>query len=103
MSKTKSRHCRHFLAIHWFVNGEDVGTGETYTVEYAKDDYAIQAKIVSADGEVFAESEVESVRVINFWLARVIVYLLEMLTGLLFCLSLPAVSVFAMIRSLFAA
>ena len=30
--------------VHWFVNGEDVGTGSSYTVEEPTEDYTVAAK-----------------------------------------------------------
>ena len=51
--------------IHWFVNGEDVGTGESYTVEDPTDDYTIQAKAVDKDGNTLDETQVQAVKVRN--------------------------------------
>ena len=89
--------------IRWYLNGEEVGAGETYTVEYPTDDYTIQAKIVGPDGEVFAESEVETVDVLNCFIVRLIVFLWELILCLVFHLSLPELSVYGKIWSLFAA
>ena len=90
--------------IRWYLNGEEVGAGETYTVEYPTDDYTIQAKIVSpADGEVFAESEVETVDVVNCFIVRLLVTAWESILSLLFHLSLPELAVITKIWSLFAA
>jgi hypothetical protein len=51
--------------VHWFVNGEDVGTGESYTVEDPTDDYTIQAKAVDKDGNTLDETQVQAVKVRN--------------------------------------
>ena len=51
-------------AIHWFVDGKDVGTGDSYTVKEAKKSYTLVAKYMQ-DGAVLAESEIETVTVKN--------------------------------------
>ncbi len=51
--------------IHWFVNGEDVGTGESYTVEDPTEDYNIYAAVVDADGNTLDETQVQAVKVRN--------------------------------------
>ena len=51
--------------IHWFVNGEDVGTGESYTVEDPTEDYNIYAAAVDADGNTLDETQVQAVKVRN--------------------------------------
>lgn len=56
--------------IHWFVNGEDVGTGESYTVEDPTDDYNIYAAAVDADGNTLDETQVQAVKVRNGFLDR---------------------------------
>ena len=50
--------------IHWFVDGKDVGTGDSYTVKEAKKSYTLVAKYMQ-DGAVLAESEIETVTVKN--------------------------------------
>ena len=54
---------------HWFIDGEDKGAGETYTVKEAKKNFTVQAKYVK-DGSVLAESEVETVKVNAGFFAR---------------------------------
>ena len=49
-------------SVHWFINGQDKGSGETYTEKEAKKSYTVQAKYMK-DGEVLAESEAEKVNV----------------------------------------
>ncbi len=49
--------------VHWIVNGEDVAQGNTYTNEKATGNYTVQSKVVDANGNVTAESEVETVTV----------------------------------------
>ena len=51
--------------VHWFVNGEDVSTGDSYTVEEPTDDYTVQAKAVDKDGNVIDETSAEKVKVKN--------------------------------------
>jgi hypothetical protein len=51
------------VAVHWFLNGSDEGTGETFTVENAKADYTVQAKFINKTGEVVHESETETVKI----------------------------------------
>ncbi|GEM_PF-5284634 len=48
---------------HWFINGKDMGTGETYTVSKAKSSFSVQIKAIDEDGNVVAESAVEQVKV----------------------------------------
>ena len=49
--------------VHWFVNGQDVGTGTQYAVRYAKADYTTQAKLIDSSGKTIAESEIETVHI----------------------------------------
>jgi len=60
--------------VHWYVNGKDSGTGETFTVKQATASYNIQAKLVGSDGKVLAESETESVSVNTGFFARLIAF-----------------------------
>ena len=55
--------------IHWFVDGQNKGVADTYTVKEAKKDFAVQAKYVK-DGKVLAESEIETVKVNAGFFAR---------------------------------
>ena len=56
-------------AVRWFVDGQDVGTGETYTVSEAKKNFNVQVKYVK-DGEILSESEVETVKVNSGFFAK---------------------------------
>ena len=42
--------------IHWFVNGEDVGTGWEYTVEKPTENYTVIVKVLDKNGNVIARS-----------------------------------------------
>lgn len=60
--------------IHWFVNGTDVGTGSSYTLnQMTEPSYTIQAKVIE-DGEVLAESETETVNVKTGFFARLVAF-----------------------------
>ncbi|MBQ6264965.1 MAG: Ig-like domain repeat protein [Clostridia bacterium] len=69
--------------IHWFVNGEDVGTGESYTVEDPTDDYTVQAKVLDKDGNVVKESAVHKVKVKNGFFDRLIAFILNLIEKIL--------------------
>lgn len=56
--------------IHWFVNGKDVGKGQSFTVEAPEEDYTVQAKAVDGEGNVIAESDTASVKVKNGFFDR---------------------------------
>ena len=56
-------------AVHWFINGQDKGTGDTYTEKEAKASYTVQAKYMK-DGKVLAESDTETVNVKTGFFAR---------------------------------
>lgn len=56
--------------VHWFADGEDVGTGGTYTVKQAKKSFTVQAKYMR-DGEVLAQSESETVTVKTGFFAKI--------------------------------
>ena len=60
--------------IHWFINGNDKGTGETYTYEKATGDYTVQTKLIASDGSVIAESGVETVIINSGFFARLIAF-----------------------------
>ena len=59
--------------IHWFVDGKDVGTGDTYTVKEAKKNFTVQAKYMDGD-KVLAESEVETVKVTTGFFDKLIAF-----------------------------
>ena len=50
-------------SIHWFVDGNDSGTGESFTLRNATQSFTVQAKLVDKNGNVLAESETETVRI----------------------------------------
>ncbi len=56
--------------IHWFVNGEDVGAGESYTVEKPTEDYVVQAVVIDQDGNAIGKSEKQTVKVKNCFFYR---------------------------------
>ena len=69
--------------IHWFVNGEDVGTGESYTVEDPTEDYTVQAKVIDKDGNVLAETETQKVHVKNGFFDRLKAFFAELIEKIL--------------------
>ena len=69
--------------VHWFVNGEDVGTGESCTVEDPTDDYTIQAKVIDKDGNIIAESEEQKVEVKNGFFDRLKAFFAELIEKIL--------------------
>ncbi|MBQ6266891.1 MAG: InlB B-repeat-containing protein [Clostridia bacterium] len=60
--------------VHWFVDGKDVGTGETYKKEKATADYTVQCRLIGSDGSVLAESEVETVKVNTGFFAKLVAF-----------------------------
>ncbi|MBQ4244738.1 MAG: bacterial Ig-like domain-containing protein, partial [Clostridia bacterium] len=68
--------------IHWIINGKDMGTGETYTVERATSDYNVQIKVVGADGSTVAESETETVKIRSGFLEMLIAFFRQLLGSL---------------------
>ncbi|MBR3439708.1 MAG: Ig-like domain repeat protein, partial [Clostridia bacterium] len=69
--------------IHWFVNGEDVGTGESYTVEDPTDDYTVQAKVIDKDGNTLDTTKVQSVKVRNGFFDRLKAFFAELIEKIL--------------------
>ncbi len=69
--------------IHWFVNGEDVGTGESYTVEDPTDDYNIYAEIIDKDGNTLDTTKVQSVKVRNGFFDRLKAFFAELIEKIL--------------------
>ena len=69
--------------VHWFVNGEDVGTGESYTVENPTEDYTIQAKVIDKDGNVVSESEEQKVTVKNGFFDRLKAFFADLIEKIL--------------------
>ncbi|MBR4766320.1 MAG: hypothetical protein IK085_06115, partial [Clostridia bacterium] len=69
--------------IHWFVNGEDVGTGSSYTVEDPTEDYTVQAKVIDKDDKVLAESETQKVHVKNGFFDRIKAFFVELIEKIL--------------------
>ena len=56
-------------SIHWFINGQDKGTGEQYTEKEAKANFTVQAQYMK-DGKILAESETETVNVKTGFFAK---------------------------------
>ena len=69
--------------IHWFVNGEDVGTGGSYTVEDPTESYTVAAKVLDKDGNVIAESETQTVKVKNGFFDRLKAFFEELIEKIL--------------------
>ncbi|MBO4894065.1 MAG: Ig-like domain repeat protein [Clostridia bacterium] len=69
--------------IHWFVDGEDVGTGEGLKVEDPTEDYTVQAKVIDKDGNVLAESETQKVHVKNGFFDRLKAFFAELIEKIL--------------------
>ena len=55
--------------VRWYVDGKDVGSGETYTVKEAKNNFNVQAKYVKGS-DVLAESGIETVNVKSGFFAK---------------------------------
>ena len=55
--------------VHWFLDGKDAGTGETYTAKEVKETFTVQAKYMQG-GKVLAVSEPETVKVNSGFGAR---------------------------------
>lgn len=55
--------------VHWFIDGQDQSTGDSFTVSEAKNTYTVQAKYIK-DGSVLAESQTEKVTVKAGFFAR---------------------------------
>ena len=70
--------------VHWFVNGEDAGTGSEYTVVGPKDDYTVQAKVTDSDGNVLSESAEQSIKVRHGFLDKVMFFFAYLLKILLY-------------------
>ena len=60
--------------VHWFVNGEDRGTGNDFTVSDATSTYTVQSKVIK-DGKVIAESGIETVTVKSNFFQRIIAFI----------------------------
>ena len=56
-------------SVHWYMNGKDSGTGETFTMHEVKASFNIQARYVK-DGATLAESETETIHVKTGFFAR---------------------------------
>ena len=59
--------------IHWYINGEDMGTGEDYTVENAAADFTVSARLMK-DGSSISESKTEKVDVNTSFFGRLIAF-----------------------------
>ncbi|HBL40253.1 MAG TPA: hypothetical protein DDY98_01245, partial [Ruminococcaceae bacterium] len=52
--------------VHWFVNGNDEGTADTYRKDKITAAYSVQIKLIASDGQtVLQESGVEHIKVKN--------------------------------------
>ena len=60
-------------SIRWFVDGKDVGSGDTTTVHDAKNYYTVQAKYM-LNGSILAASRTENVRVNTSFFAKIIAF-----------------------------
>ena len=69
--------------IHWFVNGEDAGTGESITVEDPTEDYTVQAKVIDKDGNVLDESSTAKVKVRNGFFDKLEAFFLDLIEKIL--------------------
>ncbi len=63
------------LTIHWFINGEDLGTGEKYTVEEATDSYTVQVKFINDSGDIIYASDTEKVTIRTGFIYRLIAFI----------------------------
>ena len=59
--------------VHWFIDGRDVGTGETYTKDKATASYTVRCKLMQGS-TVLAESEAETVKVNTGFFAKLIAF-----------------------------
>ncbi|MCR4615071.1 MAG: InlB B-repeat-containing protein [Clostridiales bacterium] len=55
--------------VHWFINGQDVSTGNSYTASNVKKDFTVQAKLF-LKGNLIASSTVENVKVKSGFFAK---------------------------------
>ena len=69
--------------IHWYVNGEDVATGESYTVEDPTDDYNIYAEVIDKDGNTLDTTKIQSVKVRNGFFDRLKAFFSELIEKIL--------------------
>ena len=56
-------------SVHWFIDGQDKGATDTFTMREARQKFTIQAKYVK-DSSILAESETEIINVNNGFFAR---------------------------------
>ncbi|MCR5522298.1 MAG: leucine-rich repeat protein [Clostridia bacterium] len=68
--------------VLWYVNGKYEAQGNTYTNKEATDDYTVQVKVIDANGNVIGETEVETVRVNQNFLAKFIAFFLSLFGAL---------------------
>lgn len=64
--------------IHWYVNGQDKGTGDLYTVNNAHEDFFVCARLMK-DGSSLTESEVEKVDVKSSFFNRLLSFFLRII------------------------
>lgn len=67
-------------AVHWFVNGDDVFTGDVLTVT-VKGNAQVRLRLIGSDGAVLAESETETLTTSAGFFARLI-YFFKQLFGI---------------------
>ncbi len=60
--------------VHWFYNGEDKLSGVPCYISNCRNTFTIQAKLISKDGEVLAESDVETVTATGGFFAKLIAF-----------------------------
>lgn len=60
-------------SVHWFIDGQDKGTGETYTAKEVKQKFTVQAKYMKGN-DILAESEVEAVKVKSGFIDKLIAF-----------------------------
>ena len=69
--------------IHWFVNGEDAGTGKSFTVKDPTEDYTVRAKVVDKDGNVLKETETLKVHVKNGFFDKLLWFIRELIANIM--------------------
>ena len=67
--------------VHWYIDGQDKGAYDTYTVTKAKKSFTVQVKYIK-DGVTLAESEVEKVSVKTDFFSKLLAFF-RMLFGAL--------------------
>ena len=60
--------------VVWYLNGEERGFGESFTVPAAYADYTVQVRLVGGDGAALAASGVETVQVRQGFFSRMLAF-----------------------------